>query len=311
MCNVPIPICGVGLRCLPGGNTRIENGRVVCSATDLCTSSRLGFNPLTATAQWPVRHTAGLEITTTSTSINSRTYGAGSFVLWGGVGTEWNNNYTLLTDTWVSADGATWAQVSATGFAGAIGSAHCRDSKGRIFKIGGERGFPAEVVSDVWMSANVGRTWTLQTSASKALPPRAFADAYADSADNIFVVGGRGAGYTGAGMCDVWMSSNIGKDWTLKGSIPFGAALPGGRFSATLLIQPSQLLKVDVMTYIGGYSRWQNAGGAGLDRYNNDIWVSSNQGKNWARLTERAPFIDRYDLTRTPRQRAPTTSSRL
>jgi len=258
MCNVPVPICGPGLRCLPGANTRIVAGRVTCPATDLCTSNRLGFTVLTSSAQWSNRHLAGLEITTSSVSAGGRTYPAGSLVVWGGEGYDaaTNNNDALLTDTFVSTDGASWAMVSATGFAGARASAHCTDSKGRLYKIGGER--DNMVVTDVWMSSNTGRTWTKQSPSSPArvFSPRAFADVYADSTDALFLIGGRDYGTgpgTGQGMNDVWMSSNQGRDWTRQGAIPFAQA--GGRFSATLLIAPSKLLKKDVLTYIGGYTR--------------------------------------------------------
>jgi hypothetical protein len=59
------------------------------------------------------------------------------------------------------------------------------------------------------------------------------------------------------------MSSTQGKDWSRQGSIPFDTA--GGRFSASLLITHSKLLRKDVMLYIGGYSRVP-----GQDRYHND-----------------------------------------
>ena len=294
MCNVSIPICGPGLRCLPGANTRIVNGRVTCPATDLCTSTRLGFNVLTSSAQWSIRHTAGLEITTAAVSAGGTNYAAGSLVVFGGVGYNATTNdfNALLTDTFVSSNGATWAQVSATGFAGAVGSAHCTDSKGRLYKVGGER--DGVVVNDVWMSANTGRTWTKQTpsSSSKVFVARAYADVYADSSDALFLVGGRLYGFTAAGMNDVWMSINYGRDWTRQGTIPFGAA--GGRFSASLLISYSKLLRKDVMTYIGGYSRLE---GGGMDRYYNDVWVSQTSGKQWTRLTAASPFVEVQNST--------------
>ena len=61
------------------------------------------------------------------------------------------------------------------------------------------------------------------------------------------------------------MSSTSGKDWSRQGVIPFDSA--GGRFSASLLITRSKLLRKDVMLYIGGYSR---LAGGGQDRYHND-----------------------------------------
>jgi hypothetical protein len=139
MCNVPVPICGVGLRCLPGGNTRIEDGRVRCPATDLCTSTRLGFRVLTSTASWSVRHSAGLEIYNSTVTVGSRNFPPGSMVLYGGVGWIQGDNNALLTDTWISSDGTGWTQVSSTGFVGAAGSGHAADSRSRIYKVGGER----------------------------------------------------------------------------------------------------------------------------------------------------------------------------
>ena len=139
MCNVPVPVCGAGLSCLPGGYTRIVDGRVQCAATELCTSNRLGFRVLTSTASWSVRHSAGLEIWNTAVTAGGRSFPAGSMVLYGGVGWQEGNDETLLTDSWISSDGQQWTLVSATGFAGAAGSGHAADGKGRIFKVGGER----------------------------------------------------------------------------------------------------------------------------------------------------------------------------
>ena len=266
LCGLPVPVCGPGLRCLPGTNTRIENGRVVCAATELCTSTRLGFRVLTSTAQWSVRHSAGLELTSAPVTIGGSNYPSGSFVLWGGVGQAYQQENVPMTDTWISSDGANWALVSATGFTGATGAAHCTDSRGRLFQVGGER--DGQVISDVWMSSNQGRAWTRQTPtmAARTLPARAFADVYADSTDALYVIGGRAAGFTAAGMNDVWMSSTQGRDWVRQGAIPF--ANEGGRFSATLLISYSKLLRKDILTYIGGYSRVE---GGGIDRYYNDV----------------------------------------
>jgi hypothetical protein len=139
MCYVPVPVCGAGLTCLPGGSTRILNNRVQCSATELCTSNRLGFRVLTSTASWSVRHSAGLEISNSAVTVGGRSFPAGSMVLYGGVGWQAQNDDALLTDSWISSDGQQWTQVSPTGFAGAAGSGHAADGKGRIFKIGGER----------------------------------------------------------------------------------------------------------------------------------------------------------------------------
>jgi hypothetical protein len=69
-------------------------------------------------------------------------------------------------------------------------------------------------------------------------------------------------------LLPVWMSSTQGKDWSRQGSIPFDTA--GGRFSASLLITHSKLLRKDVMLYIGGYSRVP-----GQDRYHKRMRADS------------------------------------
>jgi len=259
MCNVSQPICGIGLVCLPGSNTRIENGRVRCPATDACTSSRLSFSVLTATAQWTQRHSAGLESAKTSFRLGTTLYPIGSLVLYGGVGLNsvTGNPDALLTDTWVSIDGREWQRQSSTGLVGSAFSGHSIDSKGRLYKVGGERWdvSPSYVHGEVFMSANNGATWTKQvpTIATKALPKRAFPDVYPDSLDRLYAVGGLD-GPGGDGLNDVWMSSNQGRDWNRQGAIPF--AQPGGRSSGALLIHKSKLLsQKDVLIYMGGYSR--------------------------------------------------------
>ena len=256
------------------------------------TAQSLSFNPVTARAQWIPRQSAGLEMTGTSVSVGSRTYPPGSMVLWGGA-----SDGSPLTDTWVSSDGLQWGRLSPTtpSLGPAVGAAFCRDSQYRLFQIGGER--DGEVINEVWMSETTGRSWIKQTATTtaRALPARAYLDVAADSADNLFAVGGRdGGGGTGDGYNDVYRSVNQGKDWVRRTALPTG---PGGRFSATLLISYSKILRVDIMTYMAGIGRE-----GGDATFYNDIWVSSNQAQTWTLLTDEAPFNvrDNFNAEVTP-----------
>lgn len=285
LCGIPVPACGVGLTCLPSDtNSKYVNNQVTCPAIEACRSDRLSFSVQTSAAEFPARHSAGFERWTgKDMRINNVVYKKGSFVLWSGTGPE--NSY--LDDTWVSTDAVTWAQVqtsSSANFEPAGWSGHIIDNAGRLFKIGGQRGDVR--TGDVWMSTDMGQRWTKQVSSGGRgrvpLPPREFPDVFVNSQDHIFVVGG----LNGDGLDDVWRSTNQGKDWNRQGIIPF--ANPGGRSSAALLIHKNALLNQEMFWYIGGMSRAD-----GRVRYYNDIWVSSNQGQRWMRLTERAPFQPR------------------
>jgi hypothetical protein len=193
-------------------------------------------------------------MTTSKVNINSHIYPAGSLVLYGGVGGNSTTGDIYMTDTWISADGVTWALVSATGFTGAFAASTHSDAKNRLYFISGERsnGVP---VSDVWVSTTLGQTWAKQTpsTAARTFPPRLYAAISSDSNGYLYAVGGRnGTAHGGWAFNDVWMSSTQGKDWTRQGAIPLA---PGGRFSGSLVISYSKLLRKDILTFMGGYSR--------------------------------------------------------
>lgn len=163
-CSVNLPACGVGLTCLPSTLTSIVNNRVVCPAVLACDANNLGFTMLTAQAQFPPRHSAGLEIY--KPRINTRiiidgisvpfTSPANSLVLFGGV----TSTGELLADTWISGTGVSWTRVNANSFTPSAYSGHTTDSKNRIFKVAGERWgqWGTGNNGDVFMSTNAGTT---------------------------------------------------------------------------------------------------------------------------------------------------------
>ena len=51
----------------------------------------------------------------------------------------------------------------------------------------------------------------------------------------------------------------------------------------------SPVLNKEIMFYFGGFSR----GGTGPAAYHNDVWVSSDLGKSWRQITDRAPWVER------------------
>ena len=288
-CGVDIPSCGVGLTCTPGNNTRIVNGKVTCPAIVACSTDNLAFNVITAHAPWSARHSPGVEFLKKVVTIGGVRYSPpNSMVLWGGTGP----GEALLNDVFISSNGGlNWEQVPQTGagFPGSAWSGHIIDSQSRIFKIGGERwGNPDNTGNgEVYMSINAGVSWTQQrnTTRTSGLPPRAFADTYVDASDNIYVAAGLQVG--GPGLNDIWMSSDQGRNWKRQGGIPVGS--PPGRSSASLLIQRSPVLQKDIMYYFGGFSR----GGPQPALYHNDVWASSDLGRTWKQITDRAPWIER------------------
>ena len=76
----------------------------------------------------------------------------------------------------------------------------------------------------------------------------------------------------GGGYNDVWRSVNRGKDWSRRTPLPIDG--DGGRFSASLLISFSKILRVDVLTYLGGISRVENGGPSAF--YNGHSHTSSS-----------------------------------
>ena len=191
-CGVEIPACGVGLSCTPGSNTQVINGRVTCPAIDLCTNQNLGFTVVTARADWPARHSPGVEFLGKRFTVGGVAYPTGSMVLYGGTGP----NEQLMNDVWLSSNGGlSWQQAPQTGngFPGSAWSGHIVDSQSRIFKIGGERWTnPNTANGEVYMSTNAGVTWSRQQNNTRTsgLPARSFPDTYVDMKDNIYVAGG-------------------------------------------------------------------------------------------------------------------------
>ena len=156
-CGVDVPACGVGLTCTPGANTRIVNGKVTCPAIDACTTDNLAFTVVTAHADWPARHSPGVEFLKKAFTVGGTSYRAGSMVMYGGTGPA----EQLMNDVWLSSNGGlSWSMVpqTGTGFRGSAWSGHIVDGQSRIFKIGGERWTnPNTANGEVYMSTNAGQ----------------------------------------------------------------------------------------------------------------------------------------------------------
>ena len=194
----------------------------------------------------------------------------------------------MRNDVWLSSDsGAHWTLVAGwsapsplrvgaadghalTSFTNASYAASFIDKQSRLFRIGGEAPeyYTNVMTSEVWMSTNA-KDWTRQSN-GRFSPPRTVAAAIADSANALYLVGGKAMNvstrfdyYTG----DVWRSANQGRDWTLQTA----AAQFSPRGHAVLLqLKNSRMLQgKDVLLLLGGYGPY--VAGRNSNRPYNDV----------------------------------------
>ena len=308
-CNVRIPTCGIGLSCLPSseGFRRLP-GNLGVSCTR-CPNpqayNRMDFVRLSASASWSRRSRGNAELIPRSIQWRdvfgtARSAPGNSLIMQG------NGNYRE-NDVWISTDhGVVWellAGHSLYGRTGDVGAydaafrtsftpdtyapAFTLDSSNNIYRIHGEISDGGECSNAVWMSTN-GIQWTNQytdATARRITPNRLYAGAIGDSRGNIYVAGGRacaGPGVASQERNDVWMSSDRGKNWVQQTA----QALWPKRAVFQLLSMTSPRLAKDVLIVFAGWS--------GTSDYN-DVYASSDQGKTWRMLTQRAAWMSRDD----------------
>jgi hypothetical protein len=193
----------------------------------------------------------------------------GSIVLMGGFDSGYRN------DVWVSVDGgASWAPLPNPPWS----ARHCHTSvvlpNGHILLMGG--GDDAGYKNDVWRSVDGGASWTQLPAApwsarlghtSLALPN-----------EHILLMGG--IDDNGASKNDVWRSVDGGSTWTqvpISGTwwtprrLPSSVVLPDGR-----------------IVLMGGGGGWD---------YENDVWVSADEGQHWSQVTANAAWSKRMGHT--------------
>lgn len=182
-------------------------------------------------------------------------------------GTRTHNN-----EVWSSADGVTWTQHAAPGFAAR--SAHEAVAfNGRLWLIGGVNA--SNSFNDVWSTAD-GTTW-IQETAGAAFSPR-FGHQVVVFNGALWLLGGAtGSSSAGTGSDEIWTSTD-GRAWTQVAA--------GAHFSAR---------NEHAATVFAG--RLYVVGGAtGSSYFNvtyfNDVW-SSADGVQWQRDLTAAPFAPR------------------
>ncbi|HMN47057.1 MAG TPA: hypothetical protein PKE27_20940 [Povalibacter sp.] len=183
-------------------------------------------------------------------------------------GTRTHNN-----EVWSSADGVTWTQHAAPGFAAR--SAHKAVAfNGRLWVIGGVNA--SNSFNDVWSTAD-GTTWVQETAAA-AFSPRYGHQVVAFNGA-LWLLGGATGGdsATAIGSDEIWTSTD-GRAWT-----PVAA---GAHFSARN--EHAATVFGGRLYVVGGASR---SGYFGVT-YFNDVW-SSADGVQWQRDLTAAPFAPR------------------
>jgi len=174
-----------------------------------------------------------------------------------------DNLGAAITDTTVVRVGLLWARISPPEQLLGTNGYSFLQFKEALWIIGGNR-------SEVWTSKN-GISWTQLTST--AAFGKLFGHQTVVFKDRLWIIGGKTSpkSYSKA----IWSSPN-GLRWRREATMPFtprhyhGAAVFGGK-----------------MWVVGGLSNSENT------PILNDIWCSED-GINWKKVTEHAPFSPRY-----------------
>lgn len=279
-CNVKIPACGPGLTCLPSdpSYTRKSDGSVSCSALRQCQTSRgIDFTLQTAHAPWSARAASQVELYTKGLTYTP--VGSGSSVRVTGSALIIQGSLNLENDVWISTDhgrnwnllaGVTRSGVHATSpfdsrsFVAADFGGFAVMNDNSIYRIGGRTG-PAVCTNAVWASSDGGKTWKNQVvSTSRTFSPlRDETIGLADSAGNLYFMAGRLCGNT-AGK-----SSQSNTRHTLL---------------QPLIPPPDITLASVLINNFFGFSS--------LVRLN-DVWMSSDKGRNWKLQTAGAEWSPR------------------
>ena len=261
-------------------------------------SQSLTFRLQTGNAGWSARSTMQVELLTRATSITNTTgqqidIPSNSLILQGS--TQADN------DVWLSSDrGTSWQLIAGVSSAGGVvvsaGGGYATTSfapasyggytvdpvSNNVYRIGG-RLTATTCSSAVWRSTD-GKTWVDQAAsgASMYTPLRDEAVAVADHNGRLFIMGGRDC-VSRANLNDVWMSANAGRTWSLR------TASPGWtpRVGPFVLAVTSKATNSDVLVFFTGVDSISDT---------NDVWLSTNQGSSWQRMTDRATFPSRNNV---------------
>ena len=196
-------------------------------------------------------------------------------------------------DVWASSDAVTWVWVAGTSdgeshpfydetFSPSYGAGDCQDSLYRQYRVGGVDG--AYITSEVWMSVD-GSRWSLRSD----IPiPVYYPAMTGDTAGAIYLAGGiLDFDNPRTSSRDVWSSTNQGRSWRLV-NFNNGDDAPGARAASILLSTPTNAL-----LWMTGVDTSSPPGRAAA--YQQDVWLSTNQGRRFDPLTLSSPFGRRDD----------------
>eukprot|EP00756_Hemistasia_phaeocysticola_P022305 Hpha_TRINITY_DN15826_c1_g2::TRINITY_DN15826_c1_g2_i1::g.190076::m.190076 len=215
----------------------------------------------------------------------------------GHAGKEW------FSDVWVTAPGdvSKWTLVTANASfpKRAAGSLQYQKTTGKLYYMGGSNGllppagFGTTLYNDVWVSSDLGATWTLATPSAQWGKREGFSG---QSSGNAIVIGGQSLAVIGGEKSylptgfygDVWTSED-GANWTQQTKTAAWAGLSGGSVwelkgrSGHIVAQSEGTLWL-----AGGY----------LGR--NDVWCinatkGSDMSGDWVRVAKKSPWAGRYD----------------
>jgi len=133
-----------------------------------------------------------------------------------------------------------------------------------------------ELMNDVWLSSNGGLDWQLVSQTGAGFPGSAWSGHIIDSQNRIFKIGGERWGTPNTGNGEVYMSTNGGVSWTRQMNTSRTTGLPPRSFADTY-VDASDNIYVAAGLEVGG---------PGL----NDVWVSSDAGKNWKKQGNGLPL---------------------
>jgi len=304
MCGTDIPLNGIGLTSWP--RPTLQNTFAMTVQTRRAPwSARI--QPAILSMSKPITYVQAGTKLKISTPPNWLLMYEGSLTY--GVDTEFESNEN---DVWASADnGQSWDLISGitrngsnglvysslpySSFSDRAASANCEDpTNDDVFSLGGYSRDPYggegnEMSNEVWHSSDALR-WTLRAGGSGApgsFLPRYFSQCVVNNQHQIYLAGGelRDA-FRYVLFNDVWVGSNTGRNWRLVlGRAPWVA-----RSEHVFLLSNNQPLGKTVLYVMGGFTNVRE----GEIQTTNDVWVSSDGGAVWARVTDRAPWIKRW-----------------
>ena len=301
-CNANIPARGIGLRFWPR-NTKPADTVFAMTAQTRRAPWSARASPALLVMQKPITYRQVVGNVLVSTPPNWLLLYEGSLIASDG------STSTSENDVWASGDeGQTWNIISGISFNGSRGyqpsthpyssfvhrrfSNNCEDpSNDDVYSIGGlfGQGFTALSSNEVWYSSD-SITWSRRSGQSTSFAPTRYASSCdIDGNHNMFVAGGRQYDSVTTLLNDVWMGTNLGRNWLQQTDrAPFKP-----RSDHLTIIHDNRAFGKTLIYVIGG----QISADDGDIQTANDVWVSSDQGVTWAAVNPAAPFQSRRGLT--------------